>query len=98
MWYDVISTQVLADFEYLLNNYPFKNNEEKKVIFLQLLMSDIEHYLKEDCIGAFLNHFHPEQLKVDFPEGIFTITQYENSFYVFKKLVENKFPLNSCSK
>ncbi|MBO2591131.1 hypothetical protein [Shewanella algae] len=94
MWYDVISTQIPADFEHLLNNYPFKNNEEKKVIFLQLLMSDIEHYLKEDCIGAFLNHFPPEQLKVDFPEGILTITQYENSFYVFKKLVENKFPLD----
>ncbi|MBO2616349.1 hypothetical protein [Shewanella algae] len=94
MWYDVISTQIPANFEHLLNNYPFKNNEEKKVIFLQLLMSDIEYYLKEDCIGAFLNHFPPEQLKVDFPEGIFTITQYENSFYVFKKLVENKFPLD----
>ncbi|BCV27455.1 hypothetical protein TUM3811_13150 [Shewanella algae] len=91
MWYDVISTQVLADFEYLLNNYPFKNNEEKKVIFLQLLMSDIEHYLKEDCIGAFLNKFHPEQLKVDFPEGIFTITQYENSFYVFKNSLRINF-------
>ncbi|WP_025887305.1 hypothetical protein [Shewanella algae] len=33
MWYDVISTKISADFEYLLNNYPFKNNEEKKVIF-----------------------------------------------------------------